>query len=100
MDIEVIADELTLKALKLVGLSGYQFDTSSLALKKAEEILKQKNCIILLGNEFEKNNKELVEQLKIKYKGSVIIVIPTVFDTSYHLENIEQIIQKAIGIKL
>ena len=41
MDIEVVADELTLNALKLVGLTGYKFDNPSLGLNKLEEILKQ-----------------------------------------------------------
>ncbi len=78
MRLVCVGDRITVEALTIVGAEPVEVTDYSELLSKIEDLLKNKNNIVLITQSVADKIEDELEKWQRKYAGSIVVVIPDV----------------------
>ncbi len=96
MRLVCVGDKITTEALTIVGAEPVVVEDRSSLLEKVEDLLKNKNNIVLIAQSVADQISQELSLWQKKYSGSIVVIIP---DVNKDVEmDINKIMTEVVGV--
>ena len=101
MEIRVVGDLVTVRGLGFIGIPGVVADTAEDAREAIQILLENKKIgLVLVGQTIVDELGDEFKSFKLRKKIPLVMNIPDSKGGGTETENIQKMIQKALGVKL